>query len=112
MLRDFVFCNMILGDEGGKRFFVATTKEVVDNPQLSRTSVTNSTTYQISCSNEVLGTDLKTSRVIWLVVTFPGSRHFACDDFVATRLKGGLGGVNRDFRGAARERLRSGRAPN
>lgn len=59
------------------RFIVALTKSVVDSPQPSRQEC-NSTAYRISCSNEVLETDLKTGRLIWLIITFLGSRHFAC----------------------------------
>lgn len=104
------FVNIILRDDGCASV-VSSTKGVVDNPQLSRRSVI-STTYQISCSNEVFEADLKTSRVICIVVSFPGSRHFACNDFVATTRRGwNLWRVNRDFRGDW-EGLCSGRAPN
>lgn len=47
--------------------------------------------YRISCSNEVLKTDLKTGRLIWFIITLLGSRHFACDDFVNDATKVNLG---------------------
>ena len=51
-----------------------------------------STAYRISCSNEVLETDLKTSRLIWLIITLLGSCHFACNDFV-TKVGFGCGPI-------------------
>lgn len=47
--------------------------------------------YRISCSNEILKTDLKTGRLIWFIITLLGSRHFACDDFVNDATKVNLG---------------------
>lgn len=56
-----------------------------------RDGESNVIAYRISCSNEVLKTDLKAGRLIWLVITLLGSRHFACDDFVNDATKVDLG---------------------
>lgn len=57
----------------------------------------NSTAYRISCSNEVLETDLKTGRLIWLIIALLGSCHFACNDVVDDATKVWTDSLGRDW---------------